>query len=156
MTDTITLPANMVAVEDRIVVVRWDNEAGETDGGRVAVNGYYAELFWTPTLGPSAMFLWRRLAGTVARHRDGATLDLADVGAQLGLTAAQLGLTAARAHHAFERLERFKVVQIIDRPGRKWGVAMQAPRLRASQIERLPQSLRDRLADFDPNRDRGM
>jgi hypothetical protein len=53
----------------------------------------YSELVWTPTLGPSAILAWRRMAGTLIHRPDGYTLDVADF-------AHALGLGAGTAHHA--------------------------------------------------------
>jgi hypothetical protein len=46
---------------------------------------WYAETFWLPTLGPTALLLLRHLADRFEEHPDGLTLPVADTAAALGL-----------------------------------------------------------------------
>jgi hypothetical protein len=46
---------------------------------------WYAETFWLPTLGPTALLLLRHLADRFEEHPEGLTLPIADTAAALGL-----------------------------------------------------------------------
>ena len=46
---------------------------------------WYAETFWLPTLGPTALLLLRHLADRFDEHPQGLTLPVADTAAALGL-----------------------------------------------------------------------
>jgi len=46
---------------------------------------WYAETFWLPTLGPTALLLLRHLADRFEEHPQGLTLPVADTAAALGL-----------------------------------------------------------------------
>jgi hypothetical protein len=46
---------------------------------------WYAETFWLPTLGPTALLLLRHLADRFEEHPGGLTLPVADTAAALGL-----------------------------------------------------------------------
>lgn len=48
---------------------------------------WYAETFWLPTLGPTALLLLRHLADRFEQAPDGLTLPIADTAAALGLGA---------------------------------------------------------------------
>ncbi len=48
---------------------------------------WYAETFWLPTLGPTALLLMRHLADRFERTPDGVELPVADTAAALGLGA---------------------------------------------------------------------
>ena len=45
----------------------------------------YAETFWLPTLGPTALFLMRRLAACFEAHPEGSELPVAETSQSLGL-----------------------------------------------------------------------
>src|ERR1700690_3824449 len=64
---------------------------------------WYAETFWLPTLGPTALLLMRHLADRFERTPDGVELPVADTAAALGLGARKgntspLMPTLARLH----------------------------------------------------------
>src|SRR5471032_3228647 len=48
---------------------------------------WYAETFWLPTLGPTALLLMRHLADRFERTQEGVELKVADTAAALGLGA---------------------------------------------------------------------
>ncbi len=72
----------------------------------------YSELVATPTLGPSAVLAWRRLAGTLIHRPDDFILEVAEL-------AHALGLGAGTAHHSpicrtLRRLVAFDLARFVD------------------------------------------
>ena len=94
-------------------------------------------LVWTPTLGPSAILAWRRMAGTLIHRPDGYTLDVADF-------AHALGLGAGTAHHApvcrtLRRLAVFGLARFDDAD--TYAVRRRIPPASTSQLRRLSPEL---------------
>ena len=78
-------------IPTQLTVVAWPDPVVDALG--FLPHDPYSELVWTPTLGPSAILAWRRMAGTLIHRPDGYSLDVADF-------AHALGLGAGTAHHA--------------------------------------------------------
>lgn len=90
-------------------------------------------LLWTPTLGPSAVLAWRRMAGTLIHRPDGYTLDVADL-------ARALGLGTGTAQHApvcrtLRRLAVFDLARFVDPD--TYAVRRRIPPASTSQLRRL-------------------
>src|SRR5688572_28290731 len=67
----------------------------------------YAETFWLPTLGPTALLLLRHLADRFDHHPDGIELALADTSSALGLDARDG--TSSPIVRTLRRLEQFDI-----------------------------------------------
>jgi hypothetical protein len=99
----------------------------------------YAERFWLPVIGPSALWAHRRLtAGLVADH-SGYQLDLATL-------SREIGLGAGTGRHSpivrtLARLVDFHLAEIIDD---RLGVYTSLPPLTRRQTDRLPDHLAER------------
>ena len=98
----------------------------------------YSELVATPTLGPSAVLAWRRLAGTLIHRPDGFTLEVAEL-------AHALGLGAGTAHHSpicrtLRRLVAFDLARFVD--DSTYAVRRRIAPASASQLRRLSPDLR--------------
>src|SRR5438128_11585786 len=65
----------------------------------------YAETFWLPTLGPTALLLLRHLADRFDRNPDGIELTLADTSSALGL--GQREGSSSPIVRTLRRLEQF-------------------------------------------------
>lgn len=94
----------------------------------------YVELFWLPTVGPTATWLYRRLASVTVEARGPVAFDVADL-------AAQLGVRPGAIRHTLERLVRFGLAY-------QWsavtfGVPSTAPRLMSHHVSHLPASLQE-------------
>lgn len=72
-----------LAVHDPLVVVALDDPVVEAAGHDP--RSTYAETYWTPCLGPTAILLLRRLAGWLERSPDGFPLPLGPLARELGL-----------------------------------------------------------------------
>ena len=98
----------------------------------------YSELVWTPTLGPSAVLAWRRMAGTLAHRPDGYTLDVAAF-------AHALGLGTGTAHHSpvcrtLRRLAVFNLARFVGAD--TYAVRRHIPPASHSHLRRLSSDLR--------------
>ena len=126
---------NDTHIPDRLMVVAWADPVIDALG--FAFNHPYSELVWLPTLGPSAVLAWRRLAGTLVDQPDGFTLDVA----QLAHT---LGLGAGTARHApvcrtLRRLVAFGLARFVD--DATYAVLRRIPPASGSQLRRLSPDL---------------
>jgi hypothetical protein len=124
-------------------VTGWEDQVLERTGSDP--RGTYAELFWLPVCGPSALWLLRRLNDGLDAHPDGYVLDPIE-------TAAGLGIGGPGSRHdpldrAIQRLERFGLVR---RSGPATILVRRAvgpvPRHR---LDRLPPGLQDRHAAWE-------
>lgn len=103
----------------------------------------YAEQFWLPTIGPSALWVQRRLNAGFVGGRDSYPLDLADLGREIGL-----GAGTGRNSPIIRTLTRllaFHLAEIVD--GRL-GVSTMLPPLSRRQATRLPEHLARRHQDL--------
>lgn len=102
----------------------------------------YVERYWLGVLGPSGIWLLRRLAAELDDRPDGVTLDVPELGRSLGLGAGT-GRNSATSRTAV-RLCQFGAARC---DGGQDGVGLLAlrhrlPSLSASQLSRLPDGLR--------------
>jgi hypothetical protein len=100
----------------------------------------YVELFWLPVLGPTATWLWRRLASVTSNAAGPVAFDVADL-------AAQVGVKPVALKHTLERLVRFEFAH-------RWSlttfaVPTQAPRVKYHQLIHLPASLQQAHAELE-------
>ncbi|MDQ6782725.1 MAG: hypothetical protein M3063_04645, partial [Actinomycetota bacterium] len=98
----------------------------------------YSELVWTPSLGPSAVLAWRRMAGTLIHRPDGFTLEVAEL-------AHALGLGHGTAHNApvcrtLRRLSAFALARFGEDD--TYAVRRHIPPINARQVCRLSSELR--------------
>lgn len=99
----------------------------------------YAEQFWLPTIGPSALWTHRRLNAGFVGGRNSYSLHLADLGREIGLGAGT-GRNSPIVR-TVSRLLDFHLAEIID--GRL-GVSTMLPPLSRRQATRLPEHLATR------------
>jgi hypothetical protein len=100
----------------------------------------YVETFWLPILGPSSVWLLRRLADGLDRNPEGFELDLIDTAQALGV--GMRGGRNAPLLRTFERCCRFGAARMHG-PTSLMVRRRLAP-LTRTQTERLPQSLQAR------------
>ena len=98
----------------------------------------YVEWFWLSVLGPSTIWLLRRVGDALDHAPDGFTLDLNECGAALGLGGAPSRHSAMQ--RTLRRTLQFGVARahndhVID-------VRRRLPPLNRTQVSRLPSSLR--------------
>jgi len=99
----------------------------------------YAERFWLPVIGPSALWAHRRLTTGFADDRSGYRLDLSTLGREIGLGAGT-GRNAPIVR-TLTRLVDFHLAEIIDN---RLGVYTRLPPLTRRQVARLPDHLAQR------------
>jgi hypothetical protein len=98
----------------------------------------YVEWFWLSVLGPSTIWLLRRVVGALDHHPDGFDLDVAECSAALGLqNAGGRNATFIRTLH---RACQFHLARRVD--AETLHVRRHLPPLTRSQVLRLPPSLR--------------
>jgi hypothetical protein len=98
----------------------------------------YVEKFWLPILGPSSVWLLRRLADGLDRHPEGFELDLVDTAQSLGV--GMRGGRNAPLLRTFERCCRFGAARMHGTS--TISVRRRLTPLTRAQTERLPNSLR--------------
>ncbi len=117
---------------EQLTVVRWVDVKLDLIG--VPIDGAYAEKYWLPVLGPTATWMARRLASSLA---DGpVTVDVAELGAAIGVG----GSTSVNCPlmRALGRLLRFGVVREgVD----VYEVRTMLGPVPKSQLRRLPASM---------------
>lgn len=109
----------------------------ETLGHRPASE--YGEQFWLPTLGPTSLWIYRRLATRFADSPGGFEQDLSALGREIGVGAGT-GRNSPVVR-AVSRLVDFHLAQIIDD---RLGVSTHLPPLTRRQVARLPEHLATR------------
>lgn len=97
----------------------------------------YVERFWLPVLGPTTVWLIRRLASDLDRHPDGIVVDLPTLGAELGLndTTSRNGPFA----RSFTRAVQFGVAQPF---GPALAVRRRLPYVPERHVNKFPAALR--------------
>jgi hypothetical protein len=105
---------------------------------------WYAETFWLPTLGPTALLLLRHLADRFELQPEGCTLPLADTSAALGL-GTRMGASSPLLR-TLVRLEQFELAQ---RDGDEAiAVRRTVPPVHRRHVRRLPAELQARHAEW--------
>ena len=99
----------------------------------------YVERFWLPILGPSSVWLLRRIADGLDHHPEGFDLDLVDTAQSLGV--GMRGGRNAPLLRTVERCCRFGAARMHGRSS--ISVRRRLAPLSRTQTERLPTSLRD-------------
>jgi hypothetical protein len=119
---------------ERMQVIALHNPAIETKGHRPGSS--YIEHVYVSSLGPSATWLWQRLA-RVATGSPSTVIDMADLAASLGL-GANLGPNSAMSR-TVNRLVLFDGAR---RAGNTLAVRLALPDMPANRLARLPISVR--------------
>jgi hypothetical protein len=101
----------------------------------------YAETYWLPVVGPSALWALRRLSAWAEAHPDGVEVPLADLARELGL-----GGGTGRNSPMVRTLARLVVFQVaqIDESRDALAVLRMLPPLARRHLRRLPDHLVER------------
>ena len=118
-----------------ITIGRWDDSLVDRHG--YPADGDYLEFFWIGTLGPTATWLYRRLARVAALHPFGAAVDLAELATSLGL-----GWDNGRATPLMRSIDRLVLFGLARPLIDLLQVRTAVPPLNVKQCERLPAHLR--------------
>lgn len=98
----------------------------------------YVETYWLSVLGPSTLWLLRRLVAGLEVHPDGFDLPMADTARALGL-----GDKGGRSSPFVRSLVRLCQFDVAALDGTALAVRRKLPPLSRRQVLRLPESLRD-------------
>ncbi len=120
---------------DPLRVVCFDDEIVDRLG--YPVRSRYAETFWLPVLGPSALWALRRIAGWLEAEPDGIDFELGELGRLLGLTAG-----SGRSAAVVRTLARLGVFAMARPHGDEFAARRVMPPLTQRQAQRLPRELR--------------
>jgi hypothetical protein len=107
---------------------------------------WYAETFWLPTLGPTALLLLRHLADRFDRAPGGVVLPVADTAAALGLGARE-GINSPLVR-TLGRLRQFDLAQAPDGVADAIAVRRALPPVHRRHVRRLPAELQARHAEW--------
>ncbi|HEY9557939.1 MAG TPA: hypothetical protein VIR58_14470 [Acidimicrobiales bacterium] len=135
-----------LANQNPLSVVEWADPVVEAAGH--PVRSVYVETFWLPTLGPTAMWLLRRLSAWLEATPDGISVELPELAQELGL-----GANVGRSSPVIRTLARLLRFQAAAPAGDVLAVR----RFLAPLPYRLAAQLPPRLAaahDLDQHRDR--
>lgn len=119
----------------QLAVVAWTDSVIDALG--FAPHDVYSEAISVSFLGPSSTLAWRRLAGLLAHHPDGLTIDVADFAQSLGLGAG-LG-RGALVSRTLRRLVAFDLARFVDEG--TYAVRRRIPPASSSQLRRLSPEL---------------
>lgn len=135
---TLPIPALSTPGESATITVRPWNDPTLADRG-VDPRGDYVERFWLGVVGPSVVFLVRRLARGLEEHPHGFTVSLPDTARAIGLSP---GLS--RSAPISKTIERACMFGLMRRDGDDGiEVRTQLPPLNARQLRRLPLAVRN-------------
>ena len=123
-------------------VVAWPDPLIDSLGHDPRSN--YAELFWLPILGPSTMWLLRRIALELELNPEGLILDLPETARSLGLGAR--GGKNSPFQRALSRCITFEVAQL--QKSGTMAVRRMLPPLSLRHLARLSDSLRQQHVDW--------
>lgn len=122
--------------EDRLLVRSWHDPVLDSLGHDP--RSPYVEQFWLAVLGPSCLFLVRRLAARLERSPDGFELDPLEWARELGL-----GMKGGKHGPFWRAVDRACRFQLAQRNGELFVVRRRMAPLTARQVKRLPEHLRD-------------
>ncbi len=121
---------------DPVPVVILDDPVIEAVG--FAPESRYAETYWLPVLGPSALWALRRLSALLAMRPSGITVPM-------GMLSSELGLGGNGGRHApgVRALGRLVLFGLAEVRGDELAVRRKVPPLASRQLRRLPAHLAD-------------
>lgn len=126
--------ADPVFPEDRLLVRSWHDPVLDNLGHDP--RSPYVEQFWLAVLGPSCLFLVRRLAARLERSPDGFELDPLEWARELGL-----GMKGGKHGPFWRAVDRACRFQLAQRNGELFVVRRRMAPLTSRQIKRLPDNL---------------
>jgi hypothetical protein len=133
MTDAASLPL-LTPDDERLGIAPWPDPVIDQVGHDP--RSAYVEQFWLGVLGPSTIWLMRRIANQFEQQPDGFQLDPVETGAALGLAAR--GGPQSPVRKSLERGCTFGVARL---DGGRFLVRRRFPPLTRRQLQRLPQSV---------------
>ncbi|MEI7883083.1 MAG: hypothetical protein WCI32_06065, partial [Actinomycetota bacterium] len=130
---------NELHVEKTLVVVPWLDPIVDEVG--FDVFSRYAEMFWLPIMGPSALWIMRRIVMGFAEFPGGYEMDTEEIALAVGLSFTQ-GANCPFSR-ALRRCQWFGAAQSVHGG---LAVRIKLPPVSRRQIQRFPASLKQSLA----------
>lgn len=140
-TESFASAAQLEVLPPTLVVRPWLDPVVDSVG--FDPRGLYAELFWLGTVGPTAMWLLRRLVSGFEHFPDGFELDLAETAQALGL-----GYTAGKAGPFMKALDRCAMFGLARSTPAGFHVRRRVPPLPRRHLDRLPPHLQRAHGDW--------
>jgi hypothetical protein len=140
-TDSYALAAEHEVLQPSLIVRPWLDPVVDTIG--FDVRSVYAETFYLPVVGPTALWLIRRLVAGLDQFPDGYELDLAETARALGL-----GFTTGRAGPFLKALDRCSMFGLTRPAPDGLGVRRHVAPLPRRHVERMPPHLRAAHAEW--------
>jgi hypothetical protein len=128
-----------IAERDPLHVAPWPDGVIEKVG--YPVDSTYAEHFWLPVIGPSALWALSRLVAGLSQTPDGYDVPLAPLAAALGL-----GTSVSRTAPVVRTISRLIVFELATMGPESLHVRRAVPPLAQRQQRRLPSHLQALLA----------
>lgn len=126
-------PTAQLTIPSALEVVTWENPQPD----QFDVRTTYVERYWLALLGPSTLWLLRRIARGLEQCPQGFRLHIAETSAALGLGNGQS--KNASIHRTIERATQFGMIYRISTE--RIAAKTQLPRLNQRQLSRLPDAL---------------
>lgn len=117
-------------------IIIWEDPVVEAAGHHVL--SPYVETFWLPSLGPSATWMLRRLVGWLEGSDEPISVDLPELGAELGL-----GGRVGRSSPIVRTLARLGQFQVAAPAGDAFAIRRHLAPLPQRLAHQLPPRLRD-------------
>jgi len=144
-TDSFALSAHLAEPPTTLVVRPWIDPVVDTVG--YDPRSVYAENFWLGIIGPTALWLVRRLVSGLEHYPDGFELDMEETARALGL-----GYTSGKAGPFLKALDRCSLFGLTRPVDDGLGVRRKLVPLPRRLIDRLPPHLQAAHAEWTPVR----
>jgi hypothetical protein len=135
-TESFALAAELHALTPTLVIRPWIDPVVDTIGHDA--RSVYAEVFYLPVIGPTALWLMRRLVSGLEHYPDGYELDLAETARALGL-----GFTAGRSGPFLKALDRCGLFGLTRPAADGLAVRRRLAPLPRRHVDRMPAHLRE-------------
>jgi hypothetical protein len=144
-TGSFELSAQLADLPRTLIVRPWPDTVIETVG--YDPRSMYAEMFWLSVIGPTALWLVRRLVAGLEHFPDGYELDLGETARALGL-----GYTAGKAGPFLKALDRCGLFGLTRPASDGLAVRRKLAPLPRRHVDKMPPHLQAAHADWAPHR----
>lgn len=145
-TESFALAAEMEILAPTLIVRPWIDPVVDTIGHDA--RSVYVEVFYLPVVGPTALWLVRRLVSGLEQFPDGYELDLEETARALGL-----GFNAGKSGPFLKALDRCALFGLTRPAADGLAVRRRLAPLPRRHVERMPEHLRAAHAEWTQHRD---
>lgn len=145
-TSSFALAAELDALPPTLVIRPWVDPVVDTIGHDA--RSVYAEVFYLPVIGPTSLWLIRRLVSGLEHYPDGYELDLGETARALGL-----GFTSGRSGPFVKALDRCGLFGLTRPAADGLAVRRRLAPLPRRHVERMPAHLREAHASWARSRE---